>query len=171
MKFRLFPFTWILVLFFPALSKTQTVQHWGLALHAGVSHSGWNLAVVTQYRFNNFQAYIGPSISLNRGLPGKGPIGFNTGCDYILNSNLSWLSTVINADYQANFFSSSGHTDLTHEIHVSYGLRILATDRLFFVQQMGYGFFLESFFEESSNKRKTVSGYTGLVRLRAGYLF
>lgn len=146
----------------------QTDSQFGVALHAGVSHSGWNIALVGQYRIQNFQAYAGPSVSLNRGLPAPMPLGLNAGGDFFIPTQRTWLESVINLDYQLHPLAEK---DLLHEMHLSYGLKFQTPSGFFVVQQLGYGLFLENVFLESTGKRKTFSGYDGLVRLRAGYQF
>lgn len=156
---------------FGTIANAQMGDSFGLGLHAGVSHSGWNLSLVGQFQTHNLNFYLGPSISLNRGLPGSGPIGLNLGADYILPSQKSWLSTVINADYLLHFYPSGGHTDVIHEAHLSYGLRLQSGSGFYVIQQFGVGMFVESAYLESLSRRDAVSGYNGLVRLRAGYFF
>jgi hypothetical protein len=167
---RHFLFFILLISAFSPLRAQQSTP-FGVGLHAGVSHSGWNLSIVGQYRVNNFDFYLGPSISLNRGLPGNGPIGLNLGSDYFIASPKPWLASLINVDYQLHFFPSSGNQDVIQEFHLSYGFRLEASNGLFLIQQLGVGMYLESSYIETQSARSTVSGYNGLVRLRAGYNF
>jgi hypothetical protein len=160
----------LLVLLFSARAVAQQGP-FSMGLQAGVSYSGWNLALVGQYNLDDFSAYLGPSISLNRGLPGKGPIGLNTGLNYHLPSSKKWISSLVNMDYQLHFFSLAASAPrIIHEFHLSYGLEFHITESLCVVQQLGYGGYLESN-PVATGGRKSFSGYGGLVRLKAGYRF
>ena len=142
-----------------------------LGLQAGVSYSGWNLALVGQYHLRDFSAYLGPSMSLNRGLPGKGPVGIDTGVNYHLPSTKKWLGSLVNVDYQFHFFTPTDRkATLIHEFHLSYGLEFHITPALSVVQQLGYGGYLESN-PITAGGRRNNSGYGGLVRVKAGYQF
>lgn len=149
-------------------AHAQPPQQLGIALHAGVSHSGWNLALVGQYYIQDFDIYLGPSISLNRGLPAQGPWGLNAGVDYNIRSRKDWLTTFINLDYNFLFLNQQ---DRLQEAHLSYGIRFQSPSGFFIAQQLGYGLYLESAYIDELDKRKGFSGYNGLVRLRAGYAF
>jgi hypothetical protein len=138
----------------------------GLGLQAGVSHSGWNLALVGQYHFSEFSAYLGPSVSLNRGLPGRGPVGLDAGMNWHLPSQRDWLGSVVNLDYQFNLWPEKTHL---HELHLSYGLEFKIGPAFSLVQSMGVGTYVES--ADNNGDRKTFTGYGGLLRLRAGYRF
>lgn len=141
-----------------------------LGLQAGISYSGWNVALLGQYHHQDFSAYLGPSMSLNRGLPGKGPLGLSAGLNYHLPSRLDWLSSLVNVDYQLHFFSSPDvKAQQIQEFHLSYGLEFHVTPALTLVQQLGYGGWLQS--TTTTEGRATNSGYSGLVRLKAGYHF
>lgn len=143
-----------------------------LGLQAGVSYSGWNVAVVGQYHFHDFSAYLGPSLSLNRALPGRGPLGLDTGINYHLPTAKSWLGTVVNLDYQFHFFHAAGAAaTCLHELYLTYGLEFRLTKTVFLVQQLGYGGYLESNPGIAGDGRRNFTGYGGLVRLRAGYRF
>lgn len=142
-----------------------------LGLQAGVSYSGWNLALVGEYHLQDFSAYLGPSMSLNRGLPGRGPIGLATGANYHIASTKNWLGSLVNVDYQLHFFGpAEARPSIIHEVHLSYGLEFHVTESFFVVQQLGFGGYLESN-PVAAGGRKTLSGYDGLVRLKAGYRF
>jgi hypothetical protein len=143
-----------------------------LGLQAGVSYSGWNLALVGQYHLDQVSAYLGPSISLNRGLPGRGPIGLCTGANLHIPSTKAWVSSLVNLDYQLHFFRAAG-TEATaiHEVNVGYGLEFHVTEAFTIVQQLGVGGYLESNPGVPGGNRRNISGYNGLVRLRAGYRF
>ncbi len=142
-----------------------------LGLQAGVSYSGWNVALVGEYHLRDFSAYLGPSMSLNRGLPGKGPIGLDTGLNYHLPSSKKWLGSLVNVDYQFHFFSPTERKPtLIHEFHLSYGLEFHITQSFSVVQQLGYGGYLESN-PVTTGGRRSISGYGGLVRVKAGYQF
>ena len=143
----------------------------GLGLHTGVSHSGWNTALCAQYQFHDFNFYIGPELSLNRGLPAKGPIGLDSGIDWILRTQKERISALVNLDYQLNFYPSTKHTDVLHEINLSFGFRIKIWKGLYLVPQTGYGFYSESVYIESTSTRKNFQDYNGLLRLRVGYAF
>ncbi|MEM7040168.1 MAG: hypothetical protein AAF570_24575 [Bacteroidota bacterium] len=150
----------------------STMGPFSLGLQAGISYSGWNLALVGSYQYESVSGYLGPSISLNRGLPGTGPIGMTAGVNYHIPSQKSWLSSLVNLDYQLNLFhAGSGSTDAIHELHVSYGLVFHVTEAFYIVQQLGYGMYFESVLQETTGTRRTFNGYDGLVRLRAGYFF
>ncbi len=160
----------LLVLLFSARAFAQK-SAFSLGLQAGVSYSGWNLALVGQYHLDDFSAYLGPSLSLNRGLPGKGPIGLNTGLNYHLPSTKKWLGSLVNLDYQLHFFELADLPPrLIHELHLSYGLEFHITPAFSLVQQLGYGTWIESN-PVATGGRKSFSGYGGLVRLKAGYRF
>lgn len=158
----------LLLLGLSGVPFAKAQQPMAVALHAGVSHSGWNLALVGQYHYKDFAAYLGPSISLNRGVPNALPFGFDTGLDYRIASRKDWLSSVVNLDYQFHAFPGK---DQIHEFHLSYGLKFQTSSGFFVIQQLGYGMYLENAFIEATQKRRTFSGYDGLVRLRAGYNF
>lgn len=163
----------LLLLLLPVGRAVAQQSPFSLGLQAGVSYSGWNLALIGQYHLQDFSAYAGPSMSLNRGLPGRGPIGLNTGLNYHLPSaKLNWLGSVINLDYQLHFFAPANAPEASriHEFHLSYGLEFHITKSFSLVQQLGYGLWLESN-TLANGTRKTISGYGGLVRLRAGYRF
>lgn len=151
---------------------TDSPGQFSVGLQAGISHSGWNLALVGQYEWSEFAAYAGPSISLNRGLPGPGPIGLNTGFDWRIPTQKSNLTSVVNFDYQLHFFQlQAANTDIIQEFHLSYGLMLNISDEWFLIQQLGYGLYLDHSYIESLGRRKTSQGYNGLVKLRAGYRF
>ncbi len=154
------------------VAKAQ-LSPFSLGLQAGVSYSGWNLALVGQYHRKDFSAYLGPSMSLNRGLPGRGPIGINTGFNYHLPSRINWLSSLVNLDYQLHFFQALGQKSTAiHELHVAYGLEFHVTESFSIVQMLGYGGYLESNPPLAiGGERRNFSGYGGLVRLKAGYQF
>jgi hypothetical protein len=144
----------------------------GLGIQAGVSFTGWNLALVGQLHVKDFSAYLGPSVSLNRGLPGKGPTGLCTGVNYHLPSTKKFLSSLVNLDYQLLFASNGlGQTNRWHELHLSYGLEFHITPSIYVVQQLGYGLHFESLAAGGYDGRKVFSGYDGLLRLQAGYRF
>jgi hypothetical protein len=147
-----------------------------LGLQAGVSYSGWNLALVGQYRVDDFSGYLGPSISLNRGLPNRGPVGLCTGANFHIPSTKTWISSLVNLDYQLHFFSAAGAAGAAavHEWHLSYGVELHVSDAFSIVQSLGYGGWLESNPGVSGvggGGRRNVTGYGGLVRVRAGYRF
>lgn len=162
----------ILVLFITWSISSSFAQQspFSVGLQAGVSYSGWNLALIGQYHFQRFSAYLGPSISLNRGLPGKGPAGFSTGANYFIPSTNSRLSSLINVDYQFNFSQASHeiHSAL-NEFHLSYGIVFKVTEHFSMVQQMGYGFYLEQ--NKIADKKDSFTGYGGLLRIKADYRF
>lgn len=144
-----------------------------VALQAGVSYSGWNLALVGQAHLQDFSVYIGPSISLNRGLPGRGPVGLDSGLNYHIPSTKEWLGSRVNLDYQLHFFrpGSMGATAI-HEFYLSYGLEFHITDSFSLTQQLGYGGYLESNPPTAAGgERRNFTGYGGLLRLWAGYRF
>lgn len=160
------------LVFVGACFQTSQAQQspFSLGLQAGVSYSGWNLALVGQYHLNDFSAYLGPSISLNRGLPGKGPTGFNTGINYEIPSTHNRLSSLINLDYQFNFSKTGTEfSSVLNEFHLSYGIIFKVTESFSLIQQMGYGGHLET--NKVGDSKKTFSGYGGLLRLKAGYRF
>jgi hypothetical protein len=159
------------LLLLPFAQVAAQQSPFSVGLQAGVSYSGWNLALVGQYHLKDFSAYAGPSMSLNRGLLGKGPLGLSTGLNYHLPSTKTWLSSLVNMDYQLHFFNPAGsQATRIHEFHLSYGLEFHVTKSISLVQQLGYGGWLESN-PRPGGSRKTVSGYGGLVRVRAGYRF
>ena len=164
-------FVVLLCLAAPA-AKAQ-LSPFSLGLQAGVSYSGWNLALVGQCHLRDFSAYLGPSMSLNRGLPGKGPIGINTGLNYHLPSKLDWLNSLVNLDYQLHFFNAAGQkSTVIHEFHLAYGLEFHVTESFSIVQTLGYGGYIESNPATTlGGERRNFSGYGGLVRLKAGYHF
>ena len=162
----------LLLVFVGACFQTSHAQQspFSLGLQAGVSYSGWNLALVGQYHLDDFSAYIGPSISLNRGLPGKGPAGFCTGLNYAIPSTKSHLSSLINIDYQFNtMLSGLDSRSFLSEFHLSYGLVVKVSENFNFVQTMGYGGHLETL--KNGDSKSTFSGYGGLLRLKADYHF
>lgn len=150
------------------LCAQQNLSRYQVGIQAGVSHSGWNLGLVAGYRQDWLSFYAGPTISLTRGLPPKGPWGMNMGLNYHLPSAHNWLSSIVNLDYQFNHYHGA---DLMHEFHLSYGLAFALGDRFSIVQQLGYGFYLESVKNANLGKRESFSGYSGLLRVRANYHF
>jgi hypothetical protein len=141
-----------------------------LAVQAGISHGGWNVALLGQYHYQDLSAYLGPSMSLNRGLPGKGPLGLNCGLNYHLPSEIDWLGSLVNLDYQLHFFQAPGApTTRMQELHLSYGLEFHVTPTFSLVQQLGYGIWFDT--RTTGERRQTENGYSGLVRLKAGYRF
>lgn len=151
---------------------TEPLPRFSLGLQAGISHSGWNLALVGQCEWEQWAAYAGPSISLSRGLPGTGPLGLNAGMDFRLPTQKSRISSLINLDYQLHFYHfNTPKTDLLQELHLSYGFLVNLSGDWFLAQQIGYGFFLENSYVGTADRRKTFSGYSGLLKLRAGYRF
>lgn len=144
-----------------------------VALQAGVSYSGWNLALVGQAHLRDFSVYLGPSVSLNRGLPGKGPLGLDSGLNYHIPSSKDWLGTRVNLDYQLHFFKpGGGETAAIHELYLSYGLEFHLTESFSLTQQFGYGGYLESNPPAvAGGGRRNFTGYGGLLRLWAGYRF
>jgi hypothetical protein len=159
------------LLLLPASALVAQQSAFSVGLQAGVSYTGWNIALVGQYHLQSFSAYLGPSMTLNRGLPGKGPMGINTGLNYHLPSAKKWLSTLVNLDYQLHFFSAvAARPSLIHELHLNYGLEFHITPTFSVVQLLGYGGYLESN-PAAAGGRKNFSGYGGLVRVKAGYRF
>lgn len=162
----------LLVLFAAALPVRAQVTRspYTLGLQAGISYSGWNVALLGQYHYRDFSAYLGPSVSLNRGPIGKGPIGLASGLNYHIPSRLDWLGSLVNLDYQLHLFQSPDvRGQRVQEFHVGYGLEFRVSPAFSLVQQIGYGGWLSS--SATTEGRKTISGYTGLVRLKAGYRF
>ncbi|MFN8396433.1 MAG: hypothetical protein U0176_17540 [Bacteroidia bacterium] len=144
-----------------------------VALQAGVSYSGWNLALVGQAHLKDFSVYLGPSVSLNRGLPGRGPIGLDSGVNYHIASKKDWLGSRVNLDYQLHFFRPAGaESAAIHEFYLSYGLEFHVTKSFSLTQQFGYGGYLESNPPVAGGSgRRNFTGYGGLLRLWAGYRF
>jgi hypothetical protein len=165
--------TLLITLLLPMAAVRAQLSPFSLGLQAGVSYSGWNLALVGQCHWQDFSAYLGPSMSLNRGLPGKGPIGINTGLNYHLPSRIDWLSSLVNLDYQLHFFNAAGaKATAIHEFHLAYGLEFHITEAISIVQLLGYGGYLESNPSTTAGgDRRNFTGYGGLVRLKAGYHF
>lgn len=160
----------LLIALAPATQAQTQRSPYALGLQAGISYSGWNLALLGQYHFRDFSAYLGPSMSINRSVPGKGPIGLNSGLNYHLPSRLDWLSSLVTLDYQLHFFQSPDvQGQRIQEFHLGYGLEFHVTPAITLVQQLGYGGWLES--NMTANGRETQSGYSGLLRLKAGYQF
>lgn len=155
----------------PAAAAAQT-RPFSVGLQAGISYSGWNLALVGQYQLKSFSAYLGPSMSLNRGLPGKGPVGINTGVNYHIASSKTWLGSLVNLDYQVHFFNgASTQSTMIHELYLSYGLEFHVTQFLSVSQQFGYGGYLQSNPAIGGGDRRNFTGYGGLLRVKARYLF
>jgi hypothetical protein len=163
-----------LLLCFLAMSSMNLLAQqspFSVGLQAGVSYSGWNLALVGQYHLNDFSGYVGPSLTLNRGAIGKGPMGLNAGLNYHLPNAKKWLGSLVNLDYQLHFFKPGDiGTARIQEFHLSYGLEFRITESFSLIQQMGYGFYLESN-PMVGGGRRSLSGYGGLLRLKAGYRF
>lgn len=161
-----------LVLCFGVNSAKAQAPKFSLALQAGVSYSGWNLGLVGQYQLDDFQFYAGPTISLNRGLPGRGPVGINAGSSYFLHSQHDWLGSLVSLDYQFNLFpNGSAPANRLHEMHLAYGVVFMINEKMYVAQQIGGGFYLESAYVSSLDQRRRFDGFSGLVKLRAGYAF
>ena len=165
---RLVSLLGMLILFAGQPMLAQTPLKWGIGMHAGVSHGGWNLALVGQVRVRDFQAYAGPSFTLGRGTGSGSPIGFNGGLDAMILSKMQWLGSLVNLDYQ---FQPLAGKDQLHSLHLGYGLRFDFWNGFFLAQQLGYGVYWERVHAVQGGDIKSYSGYSGLVRVRAGYQF
>jgi hypothetical protein len=144
----------------------------GIGLHTSGSHSGWNQHLVAHCQLGRLGGYLGPGVSLNRGLPPGGPISLNAGAEYLpvqsLDAKLRFLVTL---DYMVGFWQSQGSTDLVHEVNAGLSLMWHPSPHWRLGIGLGQGLHLESFYNEFSRSREQTFGYGSLVRLRTGYAF
>jgi hypothetical protein len=163
---------WIIGLLFQAGVLHAQQSPVSVGLQVGVSYSGWNLAVLGQFHRWELSGYLGPSISLNRGLPGKGPYGLSSGLNYHIASKHDWLGSLVNIDYQLHFFSPApGRLSMIHEWHLGYGIEFHFAETFTITQILGYGAYLESNAPMAELPRRNFLGYSGLLRVKASYRF
>lgn len=154
-----------------ALPAQQRPQ-WGVGLHTSGSHSGWNQHLVGHCQAGRLGAYLGPGISLNRGLPPGGPVSINAGAEYLPAQSLdAKLRFLVGLDYMVGFWQSQGSADLAHEVNAGLCLMWHPTAHWRLGIALGQGLHLESYYNEFARRREQTFGYGSLLRVRMGYAF
>lgn len=152
-------------------SQNQSVLNYGIQTQTILSYTGWRQNINFEFAVNKNRFYLGPGLSISDAyMPAKTSFGWQAGYNRIFKHEKNWITTAgihLQALYGA--YPASVRPQ-TYEAFVNYGLGY-QTGRLQIINTLGFGGYLERFYNTGFGEIQMQEGYNFMLNLTVGYTF
>ena len=166
---------WAIIAIQSQAQEEKSKMTYGIETGVFLSHTGFNVNLNAKLNYQNNSFYLGPKFSLSDAYTlADAPWGINLG--YRRNFQLAntKLTSFIGLDYNLTFSKVTRQIDRknkTHETYLFYGLQFSISKRLSIINTIGYGVYLERFYDFREEQTNSFWGNNSLIQLRISYNF
>lgn len=173
-KYLLFIF-WLIFAFQSYAQEEKKTSVYSIETGAFLSHTGFNINLNAQLTYNDNVVYLGPRFSLSDAYTfNDAPWGINLGYRRTFQLAKTKLKSFVGIDYNLTFSKVTSQIDKknkTHEGYLFYGLQFPISKRLSIINSIGYGIYLERFYDFREDQTNSFWGNNSLIQVRISYNF
>lgn len=144
---------------------------YGIQTQTTLSFTGWRQSLNFSFTAGKNQIYAGPGMSISDAyFPTQTSLGWQLGYSRIIEHDHQWFST---AGIRLQSLYGAKNTEVrpqTYEAFLNYGFGY-RIGKLEIVNTMGFGGYLERFYNTGFREKQTIEGYNFILNLTIGYTF